>query len=480
MEHRNTSPRNSGKYLGKYLPLLRALFCPSPRGAQGLPLLMKLPLLFLLLALWASIRPSGAAPVLVIQGDKTYQFRAVVVADGGKWIASNDHGGGGIKIFDGRAGLQWGEFAASAGASPLRFTPDATRLLTTPALDALNGDQTQVSLCAVPTGRKLRSFAISPYPVWCDNTRLRGLRDGILVEFDLKSGRQNFRREIEDAPRDGRYGPRFAFSNNGAFLVEGSAGTIRFWQVRNGKLLGRITGARRAIGKAAISNDGEWIATEGDDPKWSPPTDGPMTEAAYARNFRLHVWNARTRQVTRTFAGYYSLAGGARLLAFSPNARTLFGAGNGGLDRFSITSGKNAPLPPPKDLRNGIHGPLDASSDGLWLASVGRIDDSGSFRQGLQLWSLRSSRLLARFGGTLGGGGKVLWSPDGKYLASGLTLWDARTGETAGPAAQCLRLRFLVAGRDDDPLADAGQSAGVERAGPQAPIRDRLLAAANG
>ncbi len=385
------------------------------------------PIAFLLFVLWVLVSPSWAAPTLVIQGDKTYQFRAVVVSDGGKWIASNDHGGGNIKIFDGQNGLQWGEFPAASGASPLRFTPDATRILTTNALDALNGDGSQVSLCEVPTGRKLRSFAVGAYPVWCDNTRLRGVRNGALVEFDLKSGRQNFTREIEDPSHGGRYGPRYAFSENGAWLVEGSAGVIRFWKAQSGQLLGRIKDQLRAIGKTAISNDGKWLASVGDDPEWKPPTDGPMTESAFTRTSRLHVWNARTRKPTRTF-----LPRGPALLRFSPDARTLFGIGEGGLARFNIASGKNAPLPPPqKDFRQGIGGPLDVSGDGFWLAGVGQLYQSSDFGPGLQLWSLRASKLRTRFGGTLRGARLVKWSPDGKYLAGGdrLTLWDARTGK---------------------------------------------------
>ncbi|HEX8465961.1 MAG TPA: WD40 repeat domain-containing protein, partial [Abditibacterium sp.] len=314
---------------------------------------------------------------------------------------------------------------------PLLFTPDATRLFVSRPNYGV-GDANRVQMLAIPSGKPLRAFPLPSAPLWSDGKRLRGLKNGRVIEFDLTTGKQRFAQALQNAPAEKRSPLRWNFSPNGAYVSEGSAGVIRFWSARDGRLLGQIKDPLRAIGKTAISGDGLWLASEGDDPGWSPPNEA-ASEAAYARTFKIHVWNARTRKLFRTFEGYYSLDGGARLLRFPSDATTLFGAGsNSGLDRFRLKTGVTAPLPPAqKDFRRTLDWPIAVSNDGQWLGGSGQIYQSSDYAPGLQLWNIARGARQAIFAGTLRGADKVKWSPDGKFLAGGsrLTLWNAKTGQ---------------------------------------------------
>ncbi|RYG53466.1 hypothetical protein EON80_32685, partial [bacterium] len=292
-------------------------------------------------------------------------------------------------------------------------------------------DQNWVAVCSVPGGQKLRTFDLESYPGWCDDFRVRGIREQTLFTYDIGSGRRLLARRIEAAEKDPDVPVSYAFSANGAYLVEGRNGALRWWSASTGRLLGRIVATQGAIGRTAISNDGKWLASEGDDPNWKlPDDDGPMSEAAYARALKLHVWNAANRKLKRTFPGYYNLNGGASMLAFSVTGETLYGAcrGGGGLDRFHVATGKNSPLP--ADQKSGLT-VAAVSDDRPWLAGMKSLQLPSNLGVGVELWSLATSKMRAHMGGTLRGNHGVKWSPSGKYLAGDgrLALWNAQTGK---------------------------------------------------
>ena len=376
---------------------------------------------------------SKSGPRLILQGDKIEQFSELAIANGAAWLASSQGSEGPIQLWQGKDALQWGTLPAASGDKPLVFTPDATRLLTQSTV--YNADQdsarTFIKVCAIPSGRVLRQFEIAPLALWCDNARLRAVVGAKLVDYDLTSGKIVGQRAIQSAPKyPDNSAPRYAFSRSGAFLIEGSRGTIRWWNAGSGRLLGQIKDSLRAIGQTAISDDGARLASEGDDPSWSPPAEA-SSEAAYARQFQLHIWNARTHKLERTFPGYGALDGGARLLQFARDGAILLAAGDHNLDRFSAATGKDSPLPPAKtDFKKGLQWPLAISSDGAFVGGAGQIYQSNAFAPGLQVWSLAQSKKVAQLPGALRGASRLRWSPDGKYLAGGdrLTLWDAQTG----------------------------------------------------
>jgi WD40 repeat protein len=395
--------------------------------------------------------PKSPGLTLVLQGDKFYQFGNVATSRGGKWLASSQGESGAIQLWAGKSALQWGNWPESSGEVPLRFTPDTTRLLTRVYRGDIERSRRPVALVSVPTGKLLRTFNLPPFPLWCDNVLVRGIKDRQILTFDLKTGRKIATRDIESPPEgERRSKPRFAFSRNGRFLIEGRCGTIRWWRTSDGKLLGQINDPLRSLLSTAISDDGKWLASEGDDPNWKPPEEA-SSEAAYARNLNLHVWNASNQKLIGTFPGYPSLSGGAHLLEFSSDGRTLFGACDDGLDRFNWQSGKNSPLPgtrkdgPKGFISTDLVGSSSLSDDGRFLGGVGRIAEANDYVSRIQLWNMSLSKLVANFAGALRAPSRLIWSPDGKYLAGGdeLTLWDARTGallaENSGVYANRLR-----------------------------------------
>lgn len=352
-----------------------------------------LTLLFLAIA-----SDAHSAPVVVHRRNLQSNYHDFAVSNGGKWIAMTGDVKGGIQVFDGRHGRVWVRLPLADGVRSLRFTPDCTRLLTTGVSMKPDVLQKEVALVAVPSGRKLRSFAVGPDPIWCNNSRLLCLHGHSVMEFNLRTGRKIHSHVLQASPDLDILRPPFAFSSNGKFLVEGSAGVIRVWNTLNGRLIVRIKDHLRSIGKTAISDDGKWIASEGDDPHWRPPSFA-ASEAAYARTLNLHVWKAHTGGLVCTFPGYEYLEGGAFLLAFAPDGRTLLGCDRlGQVDRFDVhTRRKEMATPKYSDVDPQLVGPLAMSEDGLWFAGRSVTSRFNGWVGGIQLWSLKTSTLCTQF-----------------------------------------------------------------------------------
>ena len=249
-----------------------------------------------------------------------------------------------------------------------------------------------------------------------------------------------------------------ALSPDGRTLASGSDdGTIQFWDMHIGEMIATLKGDAKfpeGINAIAFSPDGETLASATTDQIWlwdinakqiirileghtwyvsalafSP--DGE-TIASAGWDWTLRLWDAATGKLRKTFGEHTS---GVNTVAFSPNGRT-FASASWGLIRLWNTNGVPLRLwyaRTGEHLENFIYHvdyvrTVVFSPDGKHLASGG--NDSR-----LRLWEANTGNHIATL---KGGGPAVAFSPNGKLIASEyggdgtigtIGLWDVQTGE---------------------------------------------------
>jgi WD40 repeat protein len=194
------------------------------------------------------------------------------------------------------------------------------------------------------------------------------------------------------------------FSGDGATLVGGGDGVIRFWDTTTGRLLHAVQDAQLGTVTAmALSPDGTRLATGGGDQKAT-------------------VWDlASRRRIAATPRQSNRILG----LAFSPDGATLATAAMGAPLGF-WDSATCRPLPGAR--------PSAAPPHCLALSPGGRTLAVGGDDGGIRVWEFSGARFGLR--STLRGHTEavrhVAWDPDGKRLAScssdrSVVLWDPFT-----------------------------------------------------
>jgi cytochrome c len=185
----------------------------------------------------------------------------------------------------------------------------------------------------------------------------------------------------------------------------GDDASVRIWDLREGKELGRWNGHEKKVVSVAVSSDGRLAAS-----------------ASWDRTVRL--WEVPGGKLLRVFEGHEN---NVNAVAFLPGDEALLSAGYDGAIWYW---------------------PLEETASPSRLASVGfPINDlavsadgrrfvTGSADGILRLWDLETREEIKTFEGHGGAVLAVGLSPDGRIIASGgtdgkLMLWPAEDGEAA-------------------------------------------------
>ncbi|MDO8681872.1 MAG: WD40 repeat domain-containing protein [Armatimonadota bacterium] len=325
-----------------------------------------------------------------------------------------------------------------------------------------------------------RAIALSP----SGKTLAYLTNDGEAQIWDTSSGKL-----LKKLPKPlGELPVSVTWSADGLKVAAGSTTSVRVWIVESGKTLrtfpaagdvafskdGRILGIASESGASlfdittgrkirsfhdkagvswpiAISPDGRYVATGGEDPSWDPgplpqDEDGneyPPTESFYSHELKVKIWDRRTGRRLRLLPGHNNLDGGTKTLQFTSDSRRLFSSGDSYTALWDIRSGKKV-----KDI-NG-YGSISLSPDGKYLLKPhmpplpirsiafspdGKIlaaGDETDGSTGLRLWDIGSGQLALALQGPPPNLHSVSFISNHKVLSNSLNggyIWDASTGK---------------------------------------------------
>lgn len=201
---------------------------------------------------------------------------------------------------------------------------------------------------------------------------------------------------------EGRVGA-VAVSHDGMWLASaGDDGTVRLWNGADGSPRAILTRHEGVVNAVAISRDGTWLASAG--------SDG-----------LVHLWNAGDAAPRATLTGH---EGGVYAVAISPDGTWL---ASGGEDQLvHLWNAADASLRATMAGHTGGVWALAISPDGTWLASGG---EDCTVRR----WNWADGSDHAVLAGHAGGVWDVAISPDGGWLTSVSTdgtvrLWNGADG----------------------------------------------------
>jgi WD40 repeat protein len=308
-------------------------------------------------------------------------------------------GSRGVLLWDIESARVIRRLPASARGEPQPvFSPDGTLLLT-------GSEQSETAaLWNVQTGACLHRFAHGQ-TVWAlaflpDGQRVIGVHGNTVCLWDVASGQRLWTITHEDKLEN------FSLSADGRRLVTwkwwwtAGWGTAKVWDTETAQLIRTLCSGGLAPMSAAISPDGQQVATG-----HHVSTGGP--------NIRL--WDVETGQLLRTIAAYdWSV----NSLVFSPDGSRILSSG-WNEDRARLWDAVTGRLL--HEFGDGYVWSACFSSDG------GRIITQGS---AIRLWDADTGSLLTTCADEQEARAAV-FSPDGKWLVvagAEPVLWDAQSG----------------------------------------------------
>jgi WD40 repeat protein len=272
-----------------------------------------------------------------------------------------------------------------------------------------------------------------------------------------------------------------AFSPDGEIVAAGSNdGDVRFWNAATSQLIRTLPGnsSTGAVQSVAFSPDGKTLADgeTGGTRLWNVatgkpavtlPTDSPSSQVysvafspdggtlavdSSGNGTQIQLWDTATDEPISTPLS----AGPIDVVAFSPDGKTLASGSDDGEVRLWRTDAIQSIRTIPTVSHSGPIGPIALSPDGRTLAT-GNQDGEGENGE-VQLWNAITGQLIStKLADPYDGVDSVVFSPDGKILASGdgdsiIGLWNAATGQPirslpVSPTGPVLSMAFSPDGK---------------------------------
>jgi len=192
------------------------------------------------------------------------------------------------------------------------------------------------------------------------------------------------------------------YSPDGRRIVSGSDdGTIKIWDVNNGKELRTLSGHKGGVGSAKYSPDGKYIVSG---------------------SVEIKIWDAQTGKELRTLSGHTK---DVNSVMYSPDGkRIVSGSSDNAIKIWDAETGK--------ELRT-LSGHTNTITS-VTFSPDGKRIVSGSYDGTIKIWDAETGKELRTLSGHTDLVMSVLYSPDGKYIVSGshdktIKIWDADTGK---------------------------------------------------
>jgi len=315
-----------------------------------------------------------------------------------------------VKLWDIKSGKEIKTL--KGGVISVSFSPN-TKTLASASLD------NTVKIWDINTGKEIKTLkghtdivhnvSFSPD----SKTLASASLDNTVKLWDINTGK-----EIKTLKGHTSYVWSVSFSSDGKTLASASGDMVKLWDISSGKEIKTLKGHTDFVYNVSFSPDGKILASALGD-------NDNMVENA------VKLWDVNSGREIQTLKGHTSYVWS---VSFSPDGKTLASASDDKTVKlWDINSGREI-----KTLKKHTD-----SVDRVSFSPDGKILASASRDQTVRLWNVNSGREIKTLKGHTDGVGSVSFNPDGKILASAsgnhfsmfsgsrdkmVRLWDVNNG----------------------------------------------------